>query len=57
MRSLNNFVNSQSIVDFSSKMKCLSHEDNFQSNLAENMEVYAGKKTWGKISVFRKTYI
>ena len=35
----------------------LSHEENFQSNLAENMEVYAGEKTWGKISVFRKTNI
>ena len=36
-------------------MKSLGNEDNFQNNSTENMEVYAGEKTRGKFSVFRKT--
>ena len=38
-------------------MKCLSYEDNSKNNLGKNMEIYDGEKTWGKISVFRKTNI
>ena len=38
-------------------MKYLSYEDNSKNNLGKNMEIYDGEKTWGKISVFRKTNI
>ena len=52
VKSFDNFVILQSIVAFSSKMKSMGNEDNFQNNFINLMEIYGGEKKWRKIPVF-----
>ena len=54
---MNNFTIFQSIVVFSSKMKSVGNEDNFQKNFIKLMEIYDKWKKPRKFSVFRKTSI
>ena len=52
VKSCDKFVILQPIVAFSSKMKSMGNEDNFQNNFIKLMEIYGGEKMWRKFPVF-----
>ena len=54
---MDNFIIFQSIAVFSSEMKSMGYEDNFQKNFIKLMEIYDGWKSPRKFFVFRKTSI